>query len=117
MKKKPDIIEAIRHPKIFRPLLGDLSTWHSWIVWLKSVFGLLMDPAELELYRKCTGRTDQPKGFKESYAIVGRRGGKSRIVSFAAVFIACLCYRLSRWDALAKLLIENCLITQEEFQA
>ena len=27
--------------------------------------------------------------FKESYAIVGRRGGKSRIVSFAAVFIAC----------------------------
>ena len=64
MKKKPNIIEAIRHPKIFRPLLGDLSTWHSWIVWLKSVFGLLMDPAELELYRKCTGRTDQPKGFR-----------------------------------------------------
>jgi hypothetical protein len=89
MKKKPDIIEAIRHPKIFKPLLGDLSTWHSWIVWLKSVFGLLMDAAELELYRKCTGRTEPPQGFKECYAIVGRRGGKSRIVSFAAVFIAC----------------------------
>ena len=88
-KKKPDIIEAIRHPKIFKPLLGDLSTWHSWIVWLKSVFGLLMDAAELELYRKCTGRTEPPQGFKECYAIVGRRGGKSRIVSFAAVFIAC----------------------------
>jgi hypothetical protein len=94
MKKKPDIIEALKHPRIFRPLLGDLSTWHSWIVWLKAVFGLPMDEGELELCRKCTGRnlggTNRvPPNFKESYAIVGRRGGKSRIVSFAAVFIAC----------------------------
>ena len=65
MKKKPDIIEAIRHPKIFKPLLGDLSTWRSWIVWLKAYSGS-MDPAELDLYRKCTGRQEPPKGFKES---------------------------------------------------
>jgi hypothetical protein len=89
-KKKPDIIEAIKHPKIFKPLLGDLATWHCWIVWLKSVFGLVMDQAELELYRKCTGRTEPPpNGVKEAYAIVGRRGGKSRIVAFAGAFIAC----------------------------
>ena len=84
MKKKVDIIEALRHPKIFRPLLGDLQTWEAWVVFLKAVFGLAMDPAELELYRKCTGRKSQgifedtlkfPQGFKESYAIVGRRGG------------------------------------------
>jgi hypothetical protein len=89
-KKKPDIIEAIRHPKIFRPLLGDLSTWSAWLVFLKAVFGLPMDGAELELYRRCTGRNvNSSKHFKEAYAIVGRRGGKSRMVSFAGVFIAC----------------------------
>ena len=90
MKKRVDIVAAIRHPKIFRPLLGDLSTWAAWLVWLKGVFGLPMDSGELLLYRKCTGRTQPPRdGVKEAYAIVGRRGGKSRIVAFAGVFIAC----------------------------
>src|SRR5262245_57373220 len=93
MKKKPDIITALRHEKIFRPLLGDLSTWGAWIVWLKCVFGLPMDEGEAELFRRCTGRSKDHAGpligFKEAYAIVGRRGGKSRIVAFAGVFIAC----------------------------
>ena len=63
-KKKPDIIEAIKHPKIFKPLLGDLSTWHSWIVWLKSVFGLLMDPAELETLSKVHRQDRSAEGFQ-----------------------------------------------------
>ena len=42
------------------------------------------------LFRKCTGRAaPPPNGVKEVFAIVGRRGGKSRMVSLAAVFIAC----------------------------
>src|SRR5262245_58085664 len=50
-----------------------------------------MAEIEIDLYRKYTGKNSvqQDQGFKEAYAIVGRRGGKSRIVSFAAVFIAC----------------------------
>jgi phage terminase large subunit-like protein len=49
-----------------------------------------MTDRELELYRQYTNRTDPHKdGVKEAYAIVGRRGGKSRIVSVAAVYIAC----------------------------
>jgi hypothetical protein len=89
MKKRPNIVEAIRHPGLFRPLLGDVSTWAAWIVWLKAVFGLPMDETELSLYQQCTHREKPPQNVKEAYAIVGRRGGKSRIVSFAAVFIAC----------------------------
>src|SRR5215510_8052333 len=66
-----------------------LDTWQAWIVWLKAVFGLPMDEGEAELFTRCTGRSlSRDNGFKESYAIVGRRGGKSRIVSFAAAFIA-----------------------------
>lgn len=49
----------------------------------------MTDP-DLELYRQCTNRIDPPnRGVKEAFAIVGRRGGKSRIVSVAAVYIAC----------------------------
>src|SRR5262245_49608424 len=93
--RKIDIIQAIRNPKLFGGLFKSLDTWSAWIVWLKAVFGLPMDGKELELYQRCTGRTElapvcvNSSGFKESYAIVGRRGGKSRIVSFAAVYIAC----------------------------
>src|SRR5262245_4432848 len=87
--KRPDIVQAIRNPKLFGSMFKSLDSWQAWIVWLKAVFGLPIDQSEIELYRRCSGRTDSPNGFKESYAIVGRRGGKSRIVSFADVFIAC----------------------------
>ena len=88
-RKQITIIDALRNRKLFGPLFADLTTWTAWIVWLKAVFGLPMEKTELELYQRCTARTDLPKGFKEAFAIVGRSGGKSRIVSFAAVFIAC----------------------------
>jgi hypothetical protein len=50
-----------------------------------------MNDGEIELYRKCTGRNSDYRepNFKEAYAIVGRRGGKSRMVSFAGAYIAC----------------------------
>src|SRR5215831_1991396 len=85
-----DIVSAIRDCKLFGSLFTDLSTWSAWIAWLKVVFGLPMDELEVELFRKCTGRTKLFPGndFKEAYCIVGRRGGKSRIVSVAAVYIA-----------------------------
>jgi len=91
MKRRSiSIVEAIKDRRLFGSLFPDLSSWSSWLVFLKAAFGIPMDPKELELYRACTKRTDPTaNGAKEAYAIVGRRGGKSRIVSFAAVYIAC----------------------------
>src|SRR4030095_13351784 len=90
MKKRPDIIEALRNKKLFGPLFTDLSPWSSWLVWLRAVFGLPMDSKDIFTFQKCTSKTEPPpNGVKEAYAIVGRRGGKSRIVAFAGVFIAC----------------------------
>ena len=67
MKKRPDIIEALRNKKLFGALFTDLSTWSAWLVWLKAMFGLLMDSGELEIYQKCTGRTEPPpNGVKEA---------------------------------------------------
>jgi len=90
MNRNISIVQAIRDPKLFGSLFDSVITWTAWLVWLKAVFGLPMTERELELYRQCTSRTDPPAGgTKEAYAIVGRRGGKSRIVSVAAVYIAC----------------------------
>ena len=89
-KRNISIVQAIHDPKLFGSLFDSLDTWNAWLVWLKAVFGLPMTDPDLELYRQCTNRTDPPnRGVKEAYAIVGRRGGKSRIVSVAAVYIAC----------------------------
>jgi phage terminase large subunit-like protein len=58
---------------------------------LAALFALPMDEAELDLYRHHTGRTAPPSApFKEACFVVGRRGGKSRVLSLVAVYLATL---------------------------
>src|SRR5437867_7207584 len=54
MRRKPDIIEAIRNKKLFGslPEFRDLSTWFAWIVWLKSLFAISLNESELALFQK-----------------------------------------------------------------
>lgn len=81
-----NVIDAIRDERLFRPLFKDLKSWNAWIVFLKTVFALPLDPAELGVYRQCTGRAVPPsRPFPEIFAIVGRRGGKSFIASVEMV--------------------------------
>jgi hypothetical protein len=84
-----NIIESILDKNLFGSLFKDLNSWKSWIVTLKTIFGLPMTEEELNLYFRCTGRQRPPqKPFKEVYLVVGRRGGKSFITSIIAVFLA-----------------------------
>jgi hypothetical protein len=85
-----DIIQAIHDPHLFKSLFRDLETWASWQTFLKASFGLPMtDKAELELFRQCTGRQSPPEApAKEIDCIVGRRGGKSRIISVISAYLA-----------------------------
>ncbi len=66
-------------------------TWRPWRVFLAALFGLpILVASELELYRARTGRTAAPTSpAPEAFAIVGRRGGKSRVAALVAVFLAC----------------------------
>jgi hypothetical protein len=90
LKKFIDIVQAIKNPKLFRPLFGDLGTWGAWLVFLKAIFGLPMDSAELAMFRKCTARTEPPRsGVKEAWCLCGRRGGKSRMIATAGSYIGC----------------------------
>src|SRR5258707_13734105 len=80
MKRQPNIIDAINNPKLFGslPRFKKLETWACWLVVLKAIFGLAMTADDLVVFQRHTGRTTPPRdGFKETYLIIGRRGGKS----------------------------------------
>jgi hypothetical protein len=82
-------IEAMREPALFARWFKDPTTWICWTVFLSALFGLPIDPAGLEIFMQCTGRTLPPAGaFNEAWLIVGRRGGKSIILALIAVFLA-----------------------------
>lgn len=86
-----NIIESMQDPKLFRPwfkpslLRGD--TWAAWKVFLKTLYALPMDGAELEIYCRHTGRTKPPtEPFEKAWLICGRRSGKSRIAALIATY-------------------------------
>jgi hypothetical protein len=82
------ILAALADPNLFRPHFGG-SSWDAWKAFLASLFALPMGSDFLATYRACTGRTGPPtKAFSEAALIVGRRGGKSRVLATIAVFLA-----------------------------
>lgn len=93
-KTRPtNIVEAWESKDYFRPLFGkDLSSWKGWRTFLKALYGIpFADEEEHLLFTLGTLReTPAPDGYHEAYAIVGRRGGKSRISSLIAAYEAVL---------------------------
>ena len=82
------ILEALDDPALFRPhFRGD--TWKPWRAFLAALFGLPMDDDAATLYQHHTGRTEAPaSAFKETALVIGRRGGKSRVLALVAVYLA-----------------------------
>ena len=82
------ILEALDDPALFRPhFRGD--TWKPWRAFLAALFGLPMDDDAATLYQHHTGRTEAPAAaFKETALVIGRRGGKSRVLALVAVYLA-----------------------------
>lgn len=83
-----DVLELVESPRWFGADFGGPS-WAPWRAALKAAFALSMSAAELALYRAATGREAPPTTpCRELWAIVGRRGGKSRIAALLAVYLA-----------------------------
>jgi hypothetical protein len=83
------ILDAMRENALFARWFKDPTTWVYWTVFLSALFGLPIDPAQMEMFRQCTGRSLTLVGaFNEAWLIVGRRGGKSIILALIAVFLA-----------------------------
>jgi hypothetical protein len=80
------ITEALADRSLFGAAhaFADLDSWKPWIVFLKAVYGEPLDSEELELFKRCTGRSaynPPPGGWSEVACIVGRQAGKTRVCS------------------------------------
>lgn len=83
-----NILEALDDPALFAPHFRG-GTWKPWRAFLTALFGLPMDDDALTLYRAHTGRTEPPIApFGEAALVIGRRGGKSRVLAAVAVYLA-----------------------------
>lgn len=68
------------------------SDWLAWRSFVKTLFGELLEADELEVFRRCTGLDSPPEGIqREVWIPVGRRGGKSQVEAFIALYLACCC--------------------------
>jgi hypothetical protein len=82
-----NIIDAICDDNIFKPFVKGTS-WVRWLVFLKALFAIPMDDAELAIYREHTGRQAPPTTpSHEAWLVIGRRGGKSFVFRGIGGFI------------------------------
>ena len=57
-------------------------SWAPWKAFLAALFGLPLSDAQLDLYRRHTERQTAPTApFNEAALVIGRRGGKSRVLA------------------------------------
>jgi hypothetical protein len=72
-----------------RALEGD--SWRAWRILLIALMGEPLDDAERVIFERLTGRATEPlERVEEFWAVVGRRGGKSRAAAVLSVYLACL---------------------------
>src|SRR6516165_3034048 len=84
------LIEALNDPNLFQPHFKSKS-WNRWRTFLKALTAEKPSDSDLELFKSCTGRTSWPTvPSTEATLIVGRRGGKSRILALITAYFATL---------------------------
>jgi len=86
-----NIVEAVSDRELLGAAFrGDVSSWGSWLAFLRALFGLPMSPEDLAVFTRFTGRSSVPtSAWREAWLVVGRRGGKSRVAAMIAVYLAC----------------------------
>jgi len=90
MKPLCSMRRALAHPDLFGTVLhGD--SWAAWRVLLIALMGEELTTDERAVFKQLTGRAHEPNmRVDEFYAIIGRRGGKTRAVAVLAAYFAAL---------------------------
>ena len=69
---------------------GDAASWSTWLAVLKAAFARKLTDAERTRFASVAGNRAPPtQCVSELWAVVGRRGGKSRIAAALGVHAAC----------------------------
>ena len=86
--------EALEDDDYFGALL-DGDTWRAWRVLLIAIVGEPLTEGERVIFKDLTGRKSEPlEPVEEFWAIIGRRGGKTRAMAVLAGYLAaCLDHR------------------------
>jgi hypothetical protein len=90
MRRRIDIDRALADPNLLGAALGDLTPWKVWRVVLRAAFALgLGTDEERAIFEEISGGRPLPaKRVRELWAIVARRGGKSRMAAAIGVYLA-----------------------------
>jgi hypothetical protein len=87
---KTSMRRALEDPNLFGRLL-DGDSWAAWRVILIGAMGEPLTANERRLWSKLTGREHEPgERVEELWAVVGRRGGKTRAMSVLAGYLTAL---------------------------
>ena len=94
MKTLIPMREALRRSEYFGDALVG-NSWANWRVLLIAIAGEELDKTEAGAFKALSGRTGAPtEAAREFWAVVGRRGGKSRSMAVLAAWLAaCKDYR------------------------
>jgi hypothetical protein len=91
MRARTTLRKALEDPNLLgQALPGD--SWAAWRALLLATMGEKLKPAELEHFKRLTGRSEPPPDrVSELWVIAGRRGGKSRAIATLLAYIGTLC--------------------------
>ena len=90
MKQPPTILQALSDPNLLGGMLEGPS-WQPWRAFLAALFALPLDAPALALYQRHTGRQAPPAApSRAAQCVVGRRGGKSRVLAIIATYLGCI---------------------------
>ena len=94
------IDDALVDASLLGAALGDALSWSTWRAVLKATFGLDLNRDEARAFASVAGNRKPPsQRVRELWAIVGRRGGKSRMAALIAVYLAIFVkHRLARGE-------------------
>lgn len=86
----PALLATLTDPQVFGRSIGG-PTWAAWRAFVHALLGVVPnEPGAVETILKHTGRTKcPPQPAREAWVIVGRRGGKSRVISLFASLVSC----------------------------
>jgi hypothetical protein len=88
--------ECLESPSYFGKLLDD-DSWAAWRVMLTAIVGEALTDDERTIFKALTGRDSEPlEPVEEFFAVIGRRGGKTRATACLAAYLAaCVDHRES----------------------